>query len=188
MVEKGAKSSMNIIVAKVQERNFMDPDYHLVSIDWPEEAKNWNNKEKERVLKDVYQLVKKTRKIDLRMYCWSEYFTDALDMENTVGKIFAKIEKESIEVIGVTTDYWNRQKPKVELKDKRARLQVLSPQMVDESGEVYAVECDPFEPNGRTLNWLAKMKKKVKKREVDRINAYTLGNENHLVIWAKNRK
>ena len=188
MVGKGKDSALNIIIARVQERNYEDPEYHLVSVDWPNESKNWNAKEKEKSLKDIHQLVKKIRKIDLRMYCWSEYFADGLDMENTIGKIFERVEKESIEVLGISPNFWNKMKPKIELTDMRARLQALSPQMVDESGEVYAVEWDSFEPNGKMLNWLANMKMKVKKREVDRLKPQIHGTDNHLVIWAKNRK
>ena len=187
MVDKGQEAGMNIILARVQKQGSAC-EHHLVAMDWPRETKYWNAKEKEKAMKDVHQLVKKTRGIDIRMYCQTKYFTDVLDMDNTLGKIFEKLEKESIEVIGVSLKFWNERKPRMEFKDQRARLQVLSPQMVDESGEVYAVQWDSFEPNGKMLNWLVKMKGNLKRKEVDRIQTNVDGTDNQLVIWVKNRK
>ena len=68
MVDKGLNSGMNIILAKVCRKESGEPDYHLVAVDWPKETKNWNKKEKERALKDLDQLVKRTRGITARMY------------------------------------------------------------------------------------------------------------------------
>ena len=88
-------------------------------------------------------------------------------------------------MLSLSAEKWNEKSKEVKVSEDKQREAIALPTLVDESGDLFAMDYGPFEPATETANWLVSQRRD--RMEVDDLNTNIKGMESQLNRWLRER-
>lgn len=114
-----------------------------------------------------------------------DYDEGSLDYEELVENVLNIETAAELQLLSLSAEKWNQKSREVKLSEMNTREAIALPTLVDESGDLFAMDYGPFEPATHTAVWLAEQKRD--RMEVDDLNTNVKGMESQLNRWLRER-